>query len=185
MGLFGRKKREPETSGDIFSELEQYKQDIGGTDLFGNQNAKNMNDLFGQNQQLLPPINQQGQQQQLLQFSQPSQQTQQLLPPPPPPFPQIEQPKIEKTVEKEVEKETMEEKGKEEKTERNEIYVKLEDYKRLLEILEKIKLKLKEIESYVNELREMKEKEVSKMDEIKDRIDNSKEDISGILDILK
>jgi len=66
-----------------------------------------------------------------------------------------------------------------------EIYVKLDNYKKVLDLLEKLKVKLREIESLVSELKSIKESEVSKLEEIKDRLERSKEDIGEVLENLK
>jgi len=66
-----------------------------------------------------------------------------------------------------------------------EIYVKLDNYKKVLDLLEKLKIKLREIESLVSELKSIKESEVSKLEEIKDRLERSKEDIGEVLENLK
>jgi len=66
-----------------------------------------------------------------------------------------------------------------------EIYVKLDNYKKVLDLLEKLKVKFKEIESLVNELKSVKESEVSKLEEIKERLEKSKEDIGEVLENLK
>jgi len=72
-----------------------------------------------------------------------------------------------------------------EEREAPEIYVKLDNYKKVLDLLEKLKVKLKEIESLVNELKSVKESEVSKLEEIKERLERSKEDIGEVLENLK
>ena len=72
-----------------------------------------------------------------------------------------------------------------EERESPEIYVKLDNYKKVLELLEKLKVKLKEIESIVNELKSVKESEVAKLEEIKDRLEKSKDSIGEVLENLK
>ncbi|RIB35134.1 MAG: hypothetical protein BXU00_02955 [Candidatus Nanoclepta minutus] len=75
--------------------------------------------------------------------------------------------------------------NKVEEKESPEIYVKLDNYKKVLDLLDKLKVKLKEIESLVGELRSVKESEVSKLEEIKERLEKSKEDIGEVLENLK
>jgi len=95
------------------------------------------------------------------------------LPPPMPQGPQVQQP-IQKIESKPVVE-----------REAPEIYVKLDNYKKVLDLLEKLKIKLREIESLVSELKSIKESEVSKLEEIKDRLERSKEDIGEVLENLK
>ncbi|MEM1782759.1 MAG: hypothetical protein QW678_03595 [Candidatus Aenigmatarchaeota archaeon] len=66
-----------------------------------------------------------------------------------------------------------------------EIYVKLDNYKKVLNLLEKLKVKLKEIENLVNEIKSIKENEVNKLEEIKQRLEQSKENIGEVLENLK
>ncbi|MEM1804779.1 MAG: hypothetical protein QXI77_02155 [Nanopusillaceae archaeon] len=66
-----------------------------------------------------------------------------------------------------------------------EIYVKLDNYKKVLNLLEKLKVKLKEIENLVNEIKGIKENEVNKLEEIKQRLEQSKENIGEVLENLK
>jgi len=93
------------------------------------------------------------------------------------PLPTMQQPqKVESKIE---------EKKPLEPSETPEIYVKLENYKKVLDLLEKLKVKLKEIESLVNELKSVKDSEISKLEEIKERLEKSKEDMGEVLESLK
>lgn len=180
MGLF-KKGKNKKAEEDLFGDLEDLKKELEVSEKPLSLQQNQLQQMFlpaeqPRMQQIqplgLPPLEQPFPQP--LQQPQPiGQQFQQQIKPPVQPQKPLQQ---EQKVEPQVKKS---------ESEKSEIYVKLDDYKRLLEILEKLKLKLREIESYVNELKEIKENEVTKIEDIKNRIENSKEDISSILDILK
>ena len=72
-----------------------------------------------------------------------------------------------------------------EKEERPELYVKIDDYKKVLELLDKLKLKVKELETILTQLREMKENEMEKVEELKQQLEDAKENVNNILGILR
>jgi len=69
--------------------------------------------------------------------------------------------------------------------EKPELYIKIDDYKRVLELLDKLKLKVKELENIFTQLREMKERESDKIEELRQQLEDTKENLNNILGILK
>lgn len=201
MGLFKSKKKNEELEG--FSDLENVKSniDMGTYSDFMNQNIQNPA-LGGQ------------QNAQMFQMQQPSIPTQQPLQPmlQVQQFPQpIQQhnvgeseeiqklkeqlrlferelsrlkksrSKLEEKEEDKVDVEVYKVKEREEK----DIYIKIEDYKKLVELLNKVKTKLKEIDSLLSEIKDVKAKELEKLKANKAKLEESKGDIDAILNMLK
>ncbi|HIP66805.1 MAG TPA: hypothetical protein EYH09_01620 [Candidatus Nanopusillus sp.] len=69
--------------------------------------------------------------------------------------------------------------------ERPELYIKIDDYKRVLELLDRLKVRLKDLESILEELKMIKDKEGEKLEEMREELENTKENINSVLDLLK
>ena len=77
---------------------------------------------------------------------------------------------------------TIEKKRYEEKPE---LYIKIDDYKKVLELLDKLKVRLKDLENILEELKMIKDKESEKLEEMREELENTKENINSVLNLLK
>jgi len=77
---------------------------------------------------------------------------------------------------------TIEKKRYEEKPE---LYIKIDDYKKVLELLDKLKVRLKDLENILEELKMIKDKEGEKLEEMREELENTKENINSVLNLLK
>ncbi len=159
---FGKKKEEKAPSPDVFPELEKLKAEIEGL-------AKQ--DNLASSGAELPPL--------------------------PSPAPKSEQPSLPVPEPKPVELPTPKPEPQSVQNminphaytagsaEKPELYVKIEKYKEMLELLDKIKLKLADLESVLEKLREIKEQEASKLSEWKNELEDAKTKIDEVLNIVK
>lgn len=69
--------------------------------------------------------------------------------------------------------------------EERELYIKLEDYKRLIELLNKIKTKLKDIEDILNDIKNLKKQELDKIENNNEKLSQLRESIDDVLGLLK
>jgi len=177
--LFGKKKEkksEPSIENELFPELQRLKEEVekGATLDFGlRQNTEQQSTL---------PLGQNTGMQTTSQTFQPQPTITQNIQPQPinvpvtPPVEQ-EQKQITSTTTQTIEKERHGEKP--------ELYIKIDDYKRVLDLLDKLKVRLKDLENILEELKMIKDKEGEKLEEMREELENTKENINSVLNLLK
>jgi len=186
--LFGKKKEEKHESSvenELLPELQRLKEEVekGGNldfrSLYQATESQHTTQLpLEQNTRMQPTVSQGFQ-------SQPTVQTpvQNMYAPPQPsnmpmnpPIGQ-EQRQLAPPTTQTIEKKMYEEKP--------ELYIKIDDYKKVLELLDKLKVRLKELESILEELKMIKDKEGEKLEEMREELENTKENINSVLNLLK
>ncbi len=111
---------------------------------------------------------------------------------------QVQQPPLQETkpLLKEETKPLLKEKTKEKVNKRHlkdeesleakkELLIKIEDYKRVRELLQQLKEKMSEIEKIVNELKEDENKRLESIRGLKEKLEESKSNINSVLDIFR
>jgi len=68
---------------------------------------------------------------------------------------------------------------------RKELLIKIEDYKKVRELLQKLKEKMSEVERIVNELKEDENKRIESIKGLKEKLEESKSNINSVLDIFR
>jgi len=184
LGKKKEERHEPASDDMLFAELQKIKEEIekgsfGGSSLFGELGGK----ATGGPSQLTPSSQATTQQVSPLPpppTTMPQQQASMpLLPPPTPsPQPQPEQQSQSTQIPKT-------EPRAEHREEKVELYIKIDHYERVLDILDRLKLKLKDLEHIINELKEIKDQENTKLEEMRDQLENAKENINDVLSLLK
>lgn len=69
--------------------------------------------------------------------------------------------------------------------EKPELYIKVDDYKEVLSILKTIRAKLTEIDSLISEIRDIKSKEIERLNISKKELEESKSNVDRVLELLK
>jgi len=199
----GKKKEEKaETPADdmLFAELQKIKEEIEKgsspniSNLFGEMPSSSVTSAPNMPQPRQAAAQQQMPQQLPMPLSSSNvpapqaapQQPQTLLPPPqqyqPQPTPQPSTTLREEESFHPPEHERYEEHHKEEKAE---LYIKIDHYEKVLDILDRLKVKLKDLEHIINELKDIKEQENIKLEEMRDQLETTKENINDVLSLLK
>ena len=68
---------------------------------------------------------------------------------------------------------------------RKELLIKIEDYKRVRELLQQLKEKMSEVEKLVSELKEDENKRLESIKGLKEKLEESKSNINSVLDIFR
>jgi len=68
---------------------------------------------------------------------------------------------------------------------RKELLIKIEDYKRVRELLQQLKEKMSEVEKIVSELKEDENKRLESIKGLKEKLEESKGNINSVLDIFR
>jgi len=68
---------------------------------------------------------------------------------------------------------------------RKELLIKIEDYKRVRELLQQLKEKMSEVEKIVSELKEDENKRLESIKGLKEKLEESKSNINSVLDIFR
>jgi len=68
---------------------------------------------------------------------------------------------------------------------RKELLIKVEDYKKVRELLQQLKEKMSEVERIVNELKEDENKRIESIKGLKEKLEESKSNINSVLDIFR
>jgi hypothetical protein len=68
---------------------------------------------------------------------------------------------------------------------RKELLIKIEDYKRVRELLQQLKEKMSEVERIVSELKEDENKRLESIKGLKEKLEESKSNINSVLDIFR
>ena len=68
---------------------------------------------------------------------------------------------------------------------RKEILIKIEDYKKVRELLQQLKEKMSEVERIVSELKEDENKRLESIKGLKEKLEESKSNINSVLDIFR
>jgi len=68
---------------------------------------------------------------------------------------------------------------------RKELLIKIEDYKKVRELLQQLKEKMSEVEKIVNELKEDENKRIESIKGLKEKLEESKSNINSVLDIFR
>jgi len=68
---------------------------------------------------------------------------------------------------------------------RKELLIKIEDYKKVRELLQQLKEKMSEVERIVNELKEDENKRLESIKGLKEKLEESKSNINSVLDIFR
>ena len=184
LGKKKEQKAESPAEDMLFSELQKIKEEIERGSTSG------MSNLFGEQFSSQLPSSPQIAQQQSPQVQSPPAPTpnpMQLQPTIPSPTPQIPAPQPteqQSTLSREEPRVSVESRA-EHKEERAELYIKIDQYEKVLDILDRLKVKLKDLEHIINELKEIKEQENTKLEEMRDQLENTKENINDVLSLLK
>jgi hypothetical protein len=201
LGLFkSKKKKEEEFYGDL-DNLKNQLGSVGGmsTDLgnysmsgtgqnfydyninpgsfgtLGNQTQQSTFGIPGFGQQQFAGIGQQTQQSTFGSIGVGTQQTQSAL--------QETKPLLKEKVKEKVHKRHLKEERPLEV--RKELLIKIEDYKKVRELLQKLKEKMSEVERIVNELKEDENKRLESIKGLKEKLEESKSNINSVLDIFR